>query len=98
MRFRRGRLLPSSTGSTATGTTPVKGGTAVFAEPPSTPPNYMFPFMSSAYASNTNIFNFQYLMYRPLYWFGHGCAADAEPVAEPGLPADVQRHQGHDQR
>jgi peptide/nickel transport system substrate-binding protein len=62
----------SSTGSTATGTTPVSGGTAVMAEPPSTPPTYIFPYMSSTFASDVNLFNFQYLMYRPLYWFGQG--------------------------
>ena len=62
----------SSSSSTATGTTPVSGGTAVFAEPPSTPPTYIFPYMSSTFASDVNLFNFQYLMYRPLYWFGVG--------------------------
>jgi peptide/nickel transport system substrate-binding protein len=62
----------SSSSPTASGTTPVSGGTAVFAEPPSTPPTYIFPYMSSTYASDVNLFNFQYLMYRPLYWFGVG--------------------------
>ena len=63
----------SSSGSaTSSGTTPVSGGTAVFAEPPSTPPTYIFPYMSSTFASDVNLFNFQYLMYRPLYWFGVG--------------------------
>ena len=56
--------------SASTGTTPVKGGTAVFAEPPSTTPNYIFPFTSSTYISDVDIFDLQYLMYRPLYWFG----------------------------
>jgi peptide/nickel transport system substrate-binding protein len=55
-----------------TGGTPVNGGTAVFAEPPSTVPNYIFPFTSSTYISVININDFQYLMYRPLYWFGNG--------------------------
>jgi peptide/nickel transport system substrate-binding protein len=68
---------PSSSG----GTTPVSGGTAVFAEPPSTPPTYIFPYMSSTYASDVNLFNFQYLMYRPLYWFGVG----AQPVFNSSL-------------
>ena len=54
------------------GSTPVTGGTAVFAESPSTPPTYIFPYMSSAVISNVNLFDFQYLMYRPLYWFGNG--------------------------
>jgi peptide/nickel transport system substrate-binding protein len=62
----------SNSSPAASGTTPVSGGTAVFAEPPSTPPTYIFPYMSSTYASDVNLFNFQYLMYRPLYWFGNG--------------------------
>jgi peptide/nickel transport system substrate-binding protein len=48
----------------------VKGGTAVYALPPSTTPNYIFPFESSAYISVINSNNFAQLMYRPLYWFG----------------------------
>jgi peptide/nickel transport system substrate-binding protein len=51
---------------------PVTGGTAVFAEPPSSPPSYIFPYMSSSVISDVNLFDFQYLMYRPLYWFGDG--------------------------
>ena len=62
----------SSSSSSAPGTTPVPGGTAVFAEAPSAPPTYIFPYMSSAVISNVNLFYFQYLMYRPLYWFGTG--------------------------
>jgi peptide/nickel transport system substrate-binding protein len=49
-----------------------KGGTAVMAEPPATTPNYIFPFTSSAYISVINQEYFEYLMYRPLYWFGTG--------------------------
>ncbi len=62
----------SSGGSSSAGSTPVKGGTAVWAEQPSAPPTYIFPYMSSAVISNVNLFYFQYLMYRPLYWFGNG--------------------------
>jgi peptide/nickel transport system substrate-binding protein len=61
-----------SSGGTATGKTPVKGGTAVFAEPPSSPPDYILPFMAPPDVSNVNLFDFTYLMYRPLYWFGTG--------------------------
>jgi peptide/nickel transport system substrate-binding protein len=50
--------------------TPLAGGTAVFAEPPSALPNYIFPFTSSLYISVYNEQDLQYLMYRPLYWFG----------------------------
>jgi peptide/nickel transport system substrate-binding protein len=62
----------SSTTPTSSGTTPIKGGTAVWAEPPSSTPTYIFPYMNSANISNLNLFDFQYLMYRPLYWFGVG--------------------------
>jgi peptide/nickel transport system substrate-binding protein len=62
----------NGSGSSAAGGTPVKGGTAVFAEPPSSPPTYIFPYMSSSVISDVNMFDFQYLMYRPLYWFGNG--------------------------
>ena len=48
------------------------GGTATFAELPATTPNYIFPFTSSAYISVSNLNLFQYLMYRPLYWYGNG--------------------------
>jgi peptide/nickel transport system substrate-binding protein len=71
----------SSSSPTASGTTPVSGGTAVFAEPPSTPLTYVFPYISSTYISDVNLFDFQYLMYRPLYWFGVG----AQPVFNSSL-------------
>src|SRR5580692_12080652 len=71
----------SSGGSSASSSAPVKGGTAVYAEAPSTPPNYIFPFASSVYASNTNIFDLDWLMYRPLYWFGNG----AQPTVNNSL-------------
>jgi peptide/nickel transport system substrate-binding protein len=64
----------ASTGTSAVGTTPVKGGTAIWAEQPSDTPNYIFPFTSSAYISVSNLEDFGYLMYRPLYWFGTGAA------------------------
>ena len=61
-----------SSSSTSSGATPVQGGTATWAEPPSSTPTYIFPYMNSANISNLNLFDFQYLMYRPLYWFGTG--------------------------
>jgi len=62
----------SSSSSTSSGATAVQGGTATWAEPPSSTPTYIFPYMNSANISNLNLFDFQYLMYRPLYWFGTG--------------------------
>jgi peptide/nickel transport system substrate-binding protein len=62
----------SNSSSSQTSGTPESGGTATFAELPATTPNYIFPFVSSAYISVSNLNLFQYLMYRPLYWFGNG--------------------------
>ncbi len=71
----------SSNSSAGSGTKPVSGGTAVMAEPPSQTPSYIFPFMAPAVSTNQNLFDFTYLMYRPLYWFGLG----SQPVVNPSL-------------
>jgi peptide/nickel transport system substrate-binding protein len=63
----------SSTGSSAQNSpsgSPVDGGTVTVAEPAATVPNWIFPMASLAYFSVENFSNFQYPMYRPLYWFG----------------------------
>jgi len=57
------------------------GGTATWAEAPDTRPDYIFPFMSLAYFTVANLNQFQYLMYRPLFWFGEG----AQPTLNPSL-------------
>ena len=41
-----------------------------FAELPSSQANYIFPFLPLAYFSVSNSQQFQYFMYRPLYFFG----------------------------
>ena len=64
----------SSPSAAATGGTAVAGGTATYALPPSNVPNYIFPFDSSTYFSVINAEDFQYLLYRPLYWFGNGAS------------------------
>jgi peptide/nickel transport system substrate-binding protein len=62
----------SSSGSSAppSGSTAVKGGTVTWAELPSSVPNWIFPFASLTYFSVPNSQDLQYLMYKPLYWFG----------------------------
>jgi peptide/nickel transport system substrate-binding protein len=66
----------SSTTSTSakvpTSGTKVTGGTVTWAELPSTTPNFIYPFMPAGFFSVANISQFQYMMYRPLYWFGSG--------------------------
>ena len=70
-----------TSGSGQAGGTKVAGGTATWALQPSSVPNYIFPFTSSTYFSTVNAQEFQYLMYRPLYWFGNG----ASPTLNTGL-------------
>ena len=64
---------PSSSRSGALGSGAKQhGGTATWAEAPGARPDFIFPFMNLAYFTVANIKQFQYLMYRPLYWFGTG--------------------------
>ena len=57
------------------------GGTVVFALPPAVTPAYILPIMGSAYYSNVDLYQFQQIIYRPLYWFGEG----SSPSFNPGL-------------
>ena len=54
----------------AEGATPAASTVVHWAEPAGSPPNYIFPFLPLEKYSVANINTFQYLMYRPLYWFG----------------------------
>jgi peptide/nickel transport system substrate-binding protein len=57
-----------------TGGTKQTGGTATYALQPNAVPTYIFPFDSATYDLVVNTDTFQYLMYRPLYWFGNGAS------------------------
>jgi len=59
---------PSATAGAASQTT------ATFAEPPNATPNFILPFYPAQLCSINNISQFQWLMYRPLYWAGSGSA------------------------
>src|SRR5580704_10557690 len=61
------------------------GGVATFALPPGTVPDWIFPFIDSAHSSIDNRNQFEYLMYRPLYWFGQ----DGQPVVNSSLSPPV---------
>ncbi|MGD0937953.1 MAG: hypothetical protein ABR922_25710 [Streptosporangiaceae bacterium] len=58
----------SGAATRSAGNTRVIGGTAVKAEGPLGTPNYIFPYATAL--SEPNIADLQYLLYRPLYWFG----------------------------
>jgi peptide/nickel transport system substrate-binding protein len=66
-----GLIVFATSASTASAATRVKGGTVTFAEPPGASPNYIFPFDPTQNASIDNTNQFQYLMWRPLNWFGN---------------------------
>jgi peptide/nickel transport system substrate-binding protein len=66
-----------ASGSTAGGAagSQSNSSTVTYAMAPTTKASYAFPFISVAQSVNYSVYNvndFQYLMYRPLYWFGTG--------------------------
>jgi peptide/nickel transport system substrate-binding protein len=64
-------LIVAACGSSSTPAGPqVTKTTATFAEGPGAQPNYILPLAALQYFSVANLTQFQFLMYRPLYWFG----------------------------
>ncbi|MGO8960726.1 MAG: ABC transporter substrate-binding protein [Streptosporangiaceae bacterium] len=66
----------ATTATTTVGTIPQDGGTVTYALAPASYANYIFPFMAGPNGlsefSTYNVNDFQFLLYRPLYWFGKG--------------------------
>ncbi len=65
-----GAILLAACGSGAPTGPMVKKTTATFAETPGAQPNYIFPLVRYQDFNTGTLSQFQYLMYRPLYWFG----------------------------
>ena len=89
-------IVGGCAGQTTTPSTgrPVQGGVATFANKSNVQANYILPFMPIQYFSVYNSQNFQYLLYRPLYWFGDGSKAvvnDKLSFAEQPTFADGNR-------
>lgn len=84
-----GNSSPTSSSGNAPGKS---ANTATFAEPPNTVPNWIWPFSPLADFSVSNSSDLQYLLFRPLYWFGNDGKAEvsdslslaAEPVFSNG--------------
>jgi peptide/nickel transport system substrate-binding protein len=60
---------------------PAEGGTATWACNPGFPPSTIFPFTPPERIGIRNLFEFQVLMYRPLYWLGR----DGKPEVDHDL-------------
>jgi peptide/nickel transport system substrate-binding protein len=69
----------SSSSTSTTSASNANTTVATWAQAPQDPPNYIFPFMSLAFFSVSNTEQFQYLMFRPLYWFGNGSTPNFNP-------------------
>src|SRR5215469_6213868 len=66
-----------ASGATSGGTVhPTDTTTVTYALQPTTQATYIFPFVAASKPGSDfsvyNVNDFQYLMYRPLYWFGQG--------------------------
>lgn len=56
-------------------------GTVSFAQPVDSVPNYIFPMTPAADFTGQNVLELQYLLWRPLYWFGNS----GKPLFNPQL-------------
>jgi peptide/nickel transport system substrate-binding protein len=65
-------VVLAACGSSPSSSSGSKGGSIYFAEAPGANPNYIFPYMGCKYFSVATINQFQFEMYRPVYWFGLG--------------------------
>ena len=75
--------LAATIGGLASGVSAAQtsGGTVTIAQQPGSVPDYIFPLVNGSDATGSDVMQFQYLMYRPLYWNGD----DGKPVANSKL-------------
>jgi peptide/nickel transport system substrate-binding protein len=75
-------LLTTLTGGPGAVSGPPPGGvsTITWAEPPGSPPDFIFPFTPAAFFDPSNVADLQHLLYRPLYWFGGGARPGLDPA------------------
>lgn len=86
----------SSSGSSGTGGgLRVKGGTATIALSPGDQFNFILPLLSYDYATGANIEYSEYLMWRPLYWFGGPNSAGLDERYSLAEPAKVSTSGGN---
>lgn len=73
---------------------PTRGGVVTYAEPSGGGPNFIFPIEDEAHATVANAFQFEDLMWRPLYWPTTGASPTIDfsrSVASPPRFADSNK-------
>jgi peptide/nickel transport system substrate-binding protein len=91
-------LLAACTSSNSSATqaqTRVKGGTATVALAPGDQFSYILPLLSTDFATGANIEYSEYLMWRPLYWFGSPNHVGLSAKYSLANPATVTSSAGH---
>src|SRR5262245_58875295 len=73
---------------------PVRGGSATWALTPGFPPTVILPFTPASEFGQRNLFEFQILMFRPLYW----CGRDGRPEVDYDLSIAEPPEWGDDGR
>jgi peptide/nickel transport system substrate-binding protein len=72
--------VPGGLGSIpASGTPSGKTATITWAQAPGTFPNWILPIPTSAVNSVFNVFTFEWMMWRPVYWTVNGVTAEVTP-------------------
>jgi peptide/nickel transport system substrate-binding protein len=93
-----GLLLAACTSSSTTAPSAsgarVKGGTATIALAPGDQFNFILPLLSYQYATGANIEYSEYLMWRPLYWFGGPGKPGLNPAYSLANPATISTSGG----
>jgi peptide/nickel transport system substrate-binding protein len=72
------------------------GNTITYALQPGGQASYIWPYMSAFNSAADNVYNiddFQYLLYRPLYWFGEGTTPYLNPTLSLAKPPIYHGHQ-----
>jgi peptide/nickel transport system substrate-binding protein len=64
-----------------------KAKSVTFAEQPGSTPNYIFPLLPPSNCTTANLPEFEYMMWRPLVWLGHGqqLTIDADKSMSSGI-------------
>ncbi len=70
----------------------LQSGYITYADPVGKRPDFIFPIQGRAVFSTTNYQDFDYLMYRPLYWFSGSPAPSLNEQLSPAYPPVFSNH------